>query len=576
MSIEIDTAWTQSDPIYINTDVKKKISNSYALPIEGQVTVNLQTETELIQLILTSSIENKMRLAIISSVVVVVNHSKHAMKVFAFAADVGEKLDGVRRNEIPTKHFKTLFENAKGYNKKGHPLPIFTDVCVVKGKRKINTNFSSLIAIGSGAEEVSFPIKIQPMLRKCVNVPSETGNLPISVSVIKHNEQFFVSIHDDPSPFMSIKNETDFNLYVAQTDLTNPNAKYILPHREVTDERFSWFQTVPSKQRIFYTPPIINEHFPELTNPDYGLIFACVTGDDLVRWSQPIKIDGTKKIIINVPMFGDVKLTVDGRGKMALVTIGYIQNERDDSIARSEPTREIYRTVSRQSFLDINSNYQKTFSVMRKASAKALNVNFFSKGVSFTIYKDGERKRVEQISLNVDEIGVKYSKLSCKLRMNFTKIQVDNELFPSGDYDFPVVLCNKDLPKSLNHQVAGTSVWDLSEILEEQQNQELFTIDLDLYENGEIENAIVELQPIRLYVEDTFINVLLETVDDCLPTNLIPKSSKGLERVKLENGMVLVPNAVVVQAQLLSDPLRLKSIRLEPLHILLSVHTCMR
>lgn len=517
-----------------------------------------------------------MRLVIISSLVVVVNHSAHAMKIFAFVADVGEKLDGVRRNEIPTKQFKTLFGNIKGFNKKGHPLPIFADLCGGKGKRKVNTSFSSLISIGSGNEEASFPIKIQPMLRKCVNVPSENGNLPVSVSVIKHNEQFFVSIQDDLSPFMSIRNETDFNLYVAQTDLTNPNAKYILPHKEVTDERFSWFQTVPSKQRIFYTPPIINEHFPELANPDYGLIFACVTGDDFVRWSQPIKIDGTKKIIINVPMFGDVKLTIDDRGKMALVTIGYIQNEGDDSVARSELTREVYRSVSRQSFLDVNSNYQKTFSVLKKASAKALNVNFFSKGISFTIYKDGERKRVEQISLNIEEISVKYSKLACKLKINFTKIQVDNELFPLGDYDFPVVLCNKDLPKSSNHQLAGTSIWDLGEILDEQQSQELFTIDFDLYENGEIENVVVELQPIRLYVEDTFINVLLETVEDCLPTNLIPKSNKGVERVKLVNGMILVPNAVVVQAQLLSDPLRLKTVRLEPLHILLSVHTCMR
>lgn len=538
--------------------------------------MNLQTDSEIVQLILTSSIENKMRLVIISSLVVLVNHSKHPMKIFSFAADVGEKLDGVKRNEVPTKKFCKLSGNTTEYCNKGHPLPVFTDLCRAKGKRKVNTNSSSFIAIGNEADEASFPIKIQQMLRKCFNVPSEKGNVPISVSVIKHHEQYFVSLHDDPAPFFRIKNDTDFNLYIAQSDLTNPTVKYVLPHKEVGDERFSWFQTVPSKHTIFYTPPSVNEHFPEITNPDYGLIFACVSGDDFIRWSQPVKIDGTKKIIINVPMFGDVKLNIDGHEKTTMITIGYIQNEKDDAAIKSDPSRESYRAVAQQSFLDVNSNYQKTFCVLRKASTKALNVNVFSKGFSLTIYKEGERKRDEQISLNVDEIGVKYSKLACKLNINFAKIQVDNELFPSGDYDFPVVLCNKNLPKSLNHDISDTSIWDLSEILDEQQNREMFTFDLDLYESGDIENVIIELQPIRLYVEDTFINVLLETVDDCLPTNLMSKSSRNTERTKLENGMVLVPNVVLVQGQLLSEPLRLKSVRLEPLHILLSVHTCMR
>lgn len=537
--------------------------------------MNLQNDSEIVQLLLTSSIENKMRLLTISSLVVLVNHSMYELKVFSFAADAGDKLEGIKRNEIPTKKFTRAI---RGDGKQGQPLPVFADLNIAKGKRKVGTNFISHVAFGSKAEEATFPIKIQPLMRKCVNVPTDFGNVPLSVSIIKHNEQFFVSIFDDLSPFMSIRNDTDFNLFVAQTDMSNPNAKHSSPHKEGSDDRFSWFQMVPSKQRIFYTPPIINEHFPEITNPDYGLIFACVTGDDLIRWSQPIKIDGTKKTIISVPMFGDVKLNVDDREKMIKIAIGYIQLEKDELAVKShcDMPRDFYRTTVQPSFLDINSYYQKTFSLMRKNSAKAFNINFYSQGVSATIYKDGDRKRSELISLNVDDIGIKYSKLACKLKMNFAKVQVDNELFPSGDYDFPVVLCNKDIPKMLSYPVAGTSIWDLSDILEEQYCHELFSIEVDLYESNDIEHVIVKLQPIRVYIEDTFINVVLEMVDDCLPTNLVQKSTRDCERVKLDHGLVLVPNAVVDQAQYLSEPFRLRSIRLEPLHILLSVHTCMR
>lgn len=560
ITVDIDGTSAQSDPIYINTDLRRTISNSFSLPIEGQIHVTLQTESEILQLLLTSSIENKMRLIVISSLVVVVNNSQNDLKVFAFAADIGEKLEGIKRNEIPTRKFKTVVGNSK---EKGEPIVSFTDLAAGKGKRKVNTTFSSFIAISGRCDDASFPVKLQPTMRKCLNVPGEIENFPVSVSIVKHVEQFFVTIHDDPSPFISIRNDTDFNLYVGQMDMANANN---LAHREIADDRFSWFQAAPSKQRIFYTPPVINEHFPEIINPDYGLILACVTGDDFPRWSQPIKIDGTKKIIINVPMFGDVKLTIDVGDKTARVTIGYVKDEATD----------MRRDDTRQSFLDVNSRYQKTFNVARKAKAKAFNVNFYSRGVSFTIYKDTGRQRVEMITLNLDDIGVKYSKLSRKLTANFSKVQVDNELFPSGEYDFPVVLCNKELPKSPGHQVATTSIWDLGEILDEQENHEMFTVNIDLYEKNGIENVVVNLQPIRVYIEDTFINFLLGIVDDCLPTNLMPKSRRDDLRVKLENGLVLVPIAVVNQAQILAEPLRLKSIRLEPLHILLSVHTCMR
>lgn len=574
--MEIDGNWIQSDAIGINTDIKLKTPNSYSLPIDGHIILNMQTESEIVQLILKSSIENKMRLIVISSLCVVVNMSKFKLKLFSFAADVGEKLEGTfKRNEIPTKKFLKIASDPKSKDQQGVPVTIFADLCIAKGKRRSNVTFSLLLALSCDSDDASFPIKIQPITRKCVNVPSGCGSIPASLSIIKHNEQFFVTINDDSTPFMAIRNDTDFNLFVAQTDLSNPTTKYILPHKEVSDERFSAFQTVPSKRKIFYTPPIINEHFPEITNSDFGLIFACVTGDDFIRWSQPVKIDGTKKIIITVPMFGDVKLNINAQDRTTQITIGYIQNEKDDTMTKAEPSKEFYRAIAQQSFLEVNTNYQKTFSTARKTKTKAFNINFFSKGICMTVYKDGDLKRAEQISLNVDEVGIKFSKLACKLKMSFAKIQVDNELFPNGEYDFPVVLCNKDMP-NVRDQILENSIWDLSEILDEQQDRELYNFDLDLYSNGEIENVHVKLQPIRLYIEDTFINILLEIVDDCMPSNLIVKSDVKVPRVQLENGKVLIPIAVVQQSRHFSEPLRLKLVRLEPLHILLSVHTCMR
>lgn len=388
-----------------------------------------------------------------------------------------------------------------------------------------------------------------------------------------------MSIYDDNSPYLTIKNDTDFHLFIAQTDLSNQNAKNILPHKEVADERFLWYQVVSSKQSVFYTPPTIDEHFPEVINIDYGLIFACVTGDNIIRWSQPIKVDGNKKIIINVPMFGDLKLNVKVHRRTSSIIISYIDSDKDRRMKDSQ-YRDEMQSMQNASFLEINSNYQRTFCLSSKSSRKALNINFFMEGVNISISRDDQNtgKRTNMISINFDEIGIQYSRLACKMSLNIAKLQVDNELFSSGEYDFPVVLCNKDVSTTqIDEAIFKNSIWNLPNIFESRKSKELFHINLDLYEeDSSIENVSVKLQPLKIFIEDTFINVLLEIVDDCLPKNLIMKNKEKSVSVKLEAGLVLIPRIVEEHSQYLAEPIRMRRIQLEPVHALLSVHTCIR
>jgi vacuolar protein sorting-associated protein 13B len=318
--------WIQSEPIYISSDIKRTISNSYALPIEGSINITLHHNSESMLLVISSTCEGKLRFISVATLIVIANHTERELKVFPFCAEVGEKVEALRRNEFPAGNCYDLYDNRKSDKfKKGNPISTFTNISF-KSKKKFNSSMVNFIAFGvSEKNNFTCPIKIQPTIRKCLNVSNENDSFSINISILKHEEQFFVSIFNDPHPVLSVKNNTDFNLFVAQTDMKNPSAKYILPHKEIGDEKWlSWFQVVPSKQKVFYTPPTLNEHFPEIVNPDYGLIFACVCGDEFIRWSLPIKIDETKKIIINVPMFGDLKLLVDVRSKTSEITINYI------------------------------------------------------------------------------------------------------------------------------------------------------------------------------------------------------------------------------------------------------------
>lgn len=330
ISLKNSDDWIQSETIYITPDIKRTISNSYVLPLEGSIHIILHNNNEMMQLVISSTCEGKLRFLSIASMLVVANHTKKKLKILPFCAEIGEKIvEPIRRNELPYGNCVELYNNdKKDKNKKGNPISTFTNL-TVRGKKKINSATLSFIAIAeSDQNNFTCPIKIQPTLKKSLNLPNDHENCSISLSILKHEEQFFVSIFENHKPMLAVTNNTDFNLFVAQTDMKNPSAKYILPHKEIGDEKWiSWFQIVPSKQKVFYTPPTINEHFPEIYNPDYGIIFACVSGDEFIRWSLPIKIDDTKKIMINVPMFGDLKLLVDVRSKTAEIIINYIDAE---------------------------------------------------------------------------------------------------------------------------------------------------------------------------------------------------------------------------------------------------------
>jgi vacuolar protein sorting-associated protein 13B len=176
-------------------------------------------------------------------------------------------------------------------------------------------------------------------------------------------------------------------------------------------------------------------------------------------------------------------------------------------------------------------------------------------------------------------------------------IQVDNQLYRSGGaYDFPVILCSgqeQQMDKLHQKLAHSTQLHDLEKILINDQSEPIFSVNLHFYKNnrensiaiacGEadndynVESIHLKINPIRAYIEDTYINLLLDYLMESLPNqNLIYQSQQPKERESCVTGSVLVPDTVVQQAKYFSMPVRIKLFRIEPLNILLSVHTCMR
>lgn len=86
----------------------------------------------------------------------------------------------------------------------------------------------------------------------------------------------------------------------------------------------------------------------------------------------------------------------------------------------------------------------------------------------------------------------------------------------------------------------------------------------------------MRIAPISAYIEDTYITQLLDYATSMIPPRLILNDSpKRIQTIAISNA-VYIPDYIMIDSKILSKPLRLQNFVIEPLSILLSVHTSVR
>lgn len=236
-----------------------------------------------------------------------------------------------------------------------------------------------------------------------------------------------------------------------------------------------------------------------------------------------------------------------------------------------------------------------------KSSSNSLNVDVYFEEITFTLYEEDKNalhKKNEIVSLFFDDVLVAYSEEKRTLEFGFSNIQIDNRLFSTGKYDFPVILCGENAKKviktSSDNGIGGGEIicdtkcdsllptpFSLHLMKPQLFDNHLAYICITMEANVMCpRDVLCSVEPLRVYVEDKFISSLLDFVIENLPSNIIYMSNASMvpgKRIVCETGEILVPRVVTQQIlSFLSEPLRLEHICIKPLSVLLSVHTCMR
>lgn len=216
--------------------------------------------------------------------------------------------------------------------------------------------------------------------------------------------------------------------------------------------------------------------------------------------------------------------------------------------------------------------------IYHEKSPKTINFNLFIAELSLTLFTDVEEKlclKSDLIAFNFDDISLTFNQASRNLTLGCFDFQIDNLRYPTREYDFPVVLCAQ---KENRKRDMIFSPFSLDYELQKNFGKQLVNVVVQFYAEELTAKALnIRLEPIRAYIEDTYLNYVFDFTMECLPTNLIYQENCDAIRFKSDSlQTVLVPKFVERKSLHLAESFILKSIRIEPLSILFSVHTCVR
>ncbi|KAI4504385.1 hypothetical protein M0802_000856 [Mischocyttarus mexicanus] len=203
-------------------------------------------------------------------------------------------------------------------------------------------------------------------------------------------------------------------------------------------------------------------------------------------------------------------------------------------------------------------------------------------GITIIILKDineiGQRTEVASLSMT-DLIVTLHAKPTL---VNFCicigDLQLDNQVFDQGGFDFPVVLISQS-PLTTREKSFYPSNCLISNMEQIKENS-LITADYIWEKNGQIivsKELHLKIAPISAYIEDTYISHLLDYANSMIP----PRFSAPISMLKkiqpaFTSTTIYVSDYIMVDAKILSVPLRLQNFTIDPVSILLSVHTSVR
>lgn len=372
---------------------------------------------------------------------------------------------------------------------------------------------------------------------------------------------------------------------------------------------------VRPRSSCHYTPPSVNSLFPEIHDKlnSIKLHLGAMNNNEKIVWSHALEVFSDQSMFVVISKVLDLKVDVKRCGHMVRVRVNPVSRAevsakeirsriKGKSVVQVEEVGRTHRKKSVTRLSSESSSESKEPMELSSAGpgqssgvsgdffreevtsdAMHVEVSLFCKEAGVLISDELPNAVLSPIvCITFDEIGIMlvpkidFARPNDYDRQNvFVSVydlQVDNPAFATGFYDFPILL-------KRSHSSGGAPVSRVDSIMSEKMkllhDSAMVLISAEMYRDrcssaASLQTLRIALEPLMLFVEDTYCWDLLRIVDRLTPSFLFAGSES---RHSTTNRL---PVSVSRLTTSLASPIWLQSLCIEPTSVQLSVHASLK
>ncbi|XP_075230064.1 vacuolar protein sorting 13B isoform X2 [Lycorma delicatula] len=493
------------------------------IPLKGYVNTTVDCGSVISFINIHSSEMNNVRLIHVRSSFVITNFSSKVLKIAAVV--VGRRSNQIKEHRLPPNvdyHTFTLKpQKPTGVSNKAFPITEW--LTISKDEESMipylavseGGDYSCPVPVPQSTERQSEPVLV-PCNRDLLHIQHVNSMLLLCSE--QRDGQTFLTLWDQPFPPYIIHNFTRSSIIFAKA--VSEKGGEAVPY----SADWAWQLRLESGCSADYQLPGEVENLPDKMVSKLPL--AVIATDYVTRplsgyhWSEGISLSPCRGRLIGLPGTSGINVAVSKRGFTTHVTLSHTSHTEISPLdVRSRLSREAQLGNFRRS--DSNPGLE--------------DITCFVQGVTLIFAVEGEFACdcreiaafvMDDVAFTIQPTTHPHSDVKELLvRMTLGDIQLDNQEYNRGGYDFPVVLMTQvkesNEPQPVQFSVKGSAITlvEMSRIKGSAVDL-VVILDVNSYKVPAIlmQDASLTLSPLQLYIEDTYILELKDHLLKAIPS----------------------------------------------------------
>ncbi|KAM9851512.1 intermembrane lipid transfer protein VPS13B [Aulostomus maculatus] len=421
-----------------------------------------------------------------------------------------------------------------------------------------------------GSTAWSLPSPIRPDFpRQSLSVPVEPefeGGLSSRAIVLTYQEHLgvtYITLNEDPCPRMLIHNKCPIPLLLKENVKDTPRTEVYccsLPANcSLHHELYYHFSSFPDCRQREMLP---------------SLLLKTTTDHSTTDWTDPIDINCLGTQVVFLPGFGCLYIDV-GFEKGTLIL----------SLAPEGSMDAVISQHSRSTNLSVNVLLSEvSVALSDDITSPSGSVELLRLTLTKLLLRLAPAPTFQHRELTIDpgagtEPIFAVMPEASLIEVHCSCLQVDNQLYNRASFHFPVLLCQEQRGGAEpGTQWSSTdNPTESLELLEEFKQSCFLQLRLTLAgDRCTVEEISFQLQPARIYLEDTFVYYVKTLFHTYIPDTTMTSASMKTQKSREPESAVILPEQVLQSIQAFVHPVRLQRLTIQPVNLLVSIHASLK